>query len=155
MATQAREHVPGQVERTWTEHDVAILSQFLVRSKWTLKDGGGMRACMLFQPPRSKEAVYSMCKGLKARKADKWQQYWMPLGEVHSGRKGKLLDSLPTHNSEASNVLSQTLGPKAWTLAGMAATSEFHEARKAGSGVPTMREFANANQRLGLCVKQV
>ena len=155
MATHARQHVPDQVERAWTEDQVAMFSQFLVRNKWTLKDGGSMRACLMFQPARSMEAVYNMCKGLKARKADRWQKYWMPLGEVHSGLHGKLLDSLPTHNCETSNVLAQTLGSRSWTLAGMTATSDFHEAKKAGSGVQTMREFVNANQALGLCVKQV
>ncbi len=79
----------------------------------------------------------------------------MPMGEVHMGYKGELLDSLPTPDNEAGNVLSSTLGPRSWTLAGMTATSDFHEAKKAGSGVPTMREFVNANQALGLCVKQV
>ena len=155
MATHARQHVPGQVERAWTEDQVAMFSQFLVRNKWTLKDGGSMRACLMFQPARSMEAVYNMCKGLKARKADRWQQYWMPLGEVHRGRKGNLLDSLPTHNCEASNVLSQTLGPRAWTVAGMTVASEFHEVKKAGSSVPTIRELVNANPGVGLCVKQV
>ena len=155
MAVPARAHVPGQVEREWTEDDVATFSRFLVKNKWTLKDGRSMQACLMFKPPRPMQQVYTMCTGLKARKAGRWQQYWMPLGEVHGGRKGNLLDSLPTHNSAASNVLSQALGPRSWTIEGMKVVSEFHEAKKAGSSVPTFRELANANAGVGLCVKQV
>jgi len=154
MATPARQDVPGQVDRPWTEDDVATFSQFLVRNKWTLQGGGTSRACHLFQPPRSVDSINNMCKGLKARRADRWKQYWMPLGEIHSGRQGRLLDSLPTQNCEASNVLSATVGSRTWTVAQMTATNEFHEARKAGSMV-TKRAFVEANQGLGLCVKQV
>ncbi len=79
----------------------------------------------------------------------------MPEGEVHRGLKGKLLDSLPTHDNAASNVLSQTLGPRSWTTAGMTVASEFYEAKKAGSSVSTARELVNASPGVGLCVKQV
>ena len=155
MAAVARAHVPGEVKREWTEDDVALLSRFLVTNKWTLRDGAAMRACLMFTPPRPMEQMYSMCKYLKDRKVDKWSKYWMPVGEVHTGQKGKLLDSLPTDDNEGSNVLSSTLGARSWTTARLAVASEFYKATKAGSSVSTMREMVNANPGAGLCVKQV
>ena len=155
MAAVPRAHVPGQEARTWTEDDIALFSGFLVTNKWTLRDGAAMRACLLFTPPRPMEQMYSMCKMLKNRTSDRWSKYWMPVGEVHRGRKGKLLDSLPTHDTEGSNVLRPTLGGRAWTTPQLDVVTEFYEATQAGSSVSTMRETVNANPGAGLCVKQV
>ena len=129
----------------------------VVRDKWTLKEGGAMRACLIFEPPRPMAQVHSMCENLKNRKADRWKKYWMPLGEVHRGRNGrKLVDSLPAHACEANiAALYGTTGPRTWSIAGLTVINEHQEKKKAGMSVQTFRQLVKENPDAGISVKQV